>query len=123
MADYKLLDGDNNVIKKVSISDEDVNNYIGLEIAGITITSVEEIVTELSNEELSNKNRNIRDSLLQETDWIISRYKEQQDNISIDSSEDTSDKYQEWLNYRQDLRDISQQDSWPTDITWPTKPT
>lgn len=123
MANYKLLDGDNNVIKEVSISDEDVNNYIGLEIAGITITSVEEIVTEPSNEELSNKNRNIRDNLLQETDWIISRYKEQQDNTSIDSSEDTSDKYQEWLNYRQDLRDISQQDSWPTDITWPTKPT
>jgi len=51
--------------------------------------------------------RNERDSLIAETDWWA-----------------TSDRTMtvEQTAYRQALRDITNQEGFPTDITWPTKP-
>lgn len=35
----------------------------------------------------------------------------------------TEEKRQEWVLYRQQLRDIPQQQGFPTDVIWPTMPT
>jgi len=53
--------------------------------------------------------RNKRNKLLKETDWLFLS------DITI-SNED------EWKSYRQDLRDIPQQDGFPDEVIWPTKP-
>lgn len=49
-----------------------------------------------------------RDALLQETDWMV--------------LSDTQEVSQEWLDYRQALRDVPTQSGFPENVTWPTKP-
>lgn len=56
--------------------------------------------------------RKERTRLLSETDWVITKYIERKENIP-----------QEWLDYRQELRDIPQQTGFPWNVTWPTIPT
>ena len=51
--------------------------------------------------------RSKRDNLLAETDWCA--------NSDVIMSDDMA-------TYRQALRDITDQDGFPTNITWPTKP-
>lgn len=53
--------------------------------------------------------RNKRNKLLKETDWLFLS------DVEILNSE-------EWKKYRQDLRDVPQQDSFPNKIIWPIKP-
>ena len=55
--------------------------------------------------------RSKRDSLLQDTDWIVIKAYERNDNIPA-----------EWEMYRQALRDITSQEGFPYSVTWPTKP-
>jgi len=55
--------------------------------------------------------RNRRDSLLQETDWVVIMHTEKGTNIPMD-----------WEVYRQALRDITAQAGFPYEVTWPTKP-
>jgi hypothetical protein len=55
--------------------------------------------------------RQIRNKLLQETDWV-----------SIKAKDDGEDVPTDWKTYRQALRDITTQDGFPHNITWPTKP-
>ena len=57
---------------------------------------------------LSTKARAQRDRLLAETDWMV--------------LSDSPAPSQDWLDYRQALRDIPAQGEFPTTITWPTKP-
>lgn len=52
--------------------------------------------------------RKRRDAMLAETDWT------QVSDAPVDQ--------EAWATYRQELRDITTQDGFPTDITWPTKP-
>jgi len=52
-----------------------------------------------------------RDRLLTETDWVITMHKELGTNIPA-----------AWKTYRQALRDITTQEGFPNDITWPEKP-
>lgn len=52
-----------------------------------------------------------RKELLMETDWYILRKLETGVEVP-----------QEILDYRQALRDISQQQHYPNDVVWPTKP-
>lgn len=61
--------------------------------------------------------RKQRDELLAESDWVTVKAIDQnaQDNLGIQVP-------QVWLDYRQALRDISTQGSFPHDIIWPTKP-
>lgn len=53
--------------------------------------------------------RTQRDKLLQETDWTQNR--------DVTLSNDI-----EWVAYRQELRDITLQEGFPHNITWPEKP-
>lgn len=53
--------------------------------------------------------RSKRFSLLQESDWT------QYNDVVLPNKD-------EWAAYRQALRDITNQDGWPTNIVWPIKP-
>ena len=55
--------------------------------------------------------RNKRDNLLKETDWVA--IKAFETGIAVDEAMAT---------YRQALRDIPQQEGFPNSINWPTKP-
>ena len=57
---------------------------------------------------LSTRVRMQRDVLLQETDWMV---------LSDSSEANTA-----WLDYRQALRDVPQQNTFPNVVSWPTKP-
>jgi len=52
--------------------------------------------------------RSKRDGLLYDTDWMM--------------FSDTPTPSQEWLDYRRALRDVTDQATFPTSVTWPTKP-
>lgn len=52
-----------------------------------------------------------RNKLLAETDWT------QLPDVPLSDS-----KKIEWATYRQALRDLTAQEGWPTNITWPKKP-
>ena len=70
-------------------------------------------VAPCSDEERSNyligNAKSDRAALLRQTDWIA--------NGDVRLVNQT-----EWLQYRQDLRDITLQPGYPEDITWPTRP-
>ena len=61
-----------------------------------------------TEEQLAARARSERDRLLKESDWT------QVPDAPVDQ--------QAWKDYRQALRDVPQQDGFPTDINWPTKP-
>lgn len=65
-------------------------------------------INQYGTEELLFNVRRVRDALLRETDYAV--------------LSDTTAASSEMLAYRQALRDIPQQASFPTSITWPTKP-
>lgn len=64
-----------------------------------------------TNEQLAAKIKDQRNLLLNETDWVVARAFEQQQDIPS-----------EWKDYRQALRDITLQPNFPTQINWPDKP-
>jgi hypothetical protein len=55
--------------------------------------------------------RKKRDALIKESDWRVIRATETGVAMS-----------QDWTDYRQALRDISNQDRFPVSINWPTEP-
>lgn len=57
----------------------------------------------------SSEVRAARDKLLTESDWIVARSYEQ--GVPVP---------QEWVAYRQALRDITQQPEFPWEVVWPT---
>jgi len=61
-----------------------------------------------SEEQLAAQARSQRDTLLSQSDWT------QVPDAPVDQTA--------WAEYRQALRDVPQQNGFPTDITWPTKP-
>lgn len=67
--------------------------------------------TIVSDLELSAQERAKRDILLSDSDWT-----------QLTDSQLTDAKKTEWATYRQSLRDVPSQSSFPTTITWPTKP-
>ena len=60
---------------------------------------------------LSSTVRNNRDRFLTETDWVVVKHNELGTPIP-----------QEWLDYRQALRDITEQSGFPDNVEWPTAP-
>jgi len=62
-------------------------------------------------EQASESARNQRDRLLTETDWVVVKHNELDAPIP-----------QEWLDYRQALRDIPLQTGFPDNVEWPQEP-
>ena len=76
------------------------------------VHSVEEQESEYRtriDEQAEESVRTQRDKLLEECDWTQSR------DVLLDNDSD-------WTSYRQELRDITLQDGFPYNVTWPTKP-
>jgi hypothetical protein len=71
---------------------------------------MEPVAPVTTDEEWWKLYRDKRNTILTQTDWIVTKYTEQNQPIP-----------QEWIDYRQALRDITSQ-SLPN-IVWPTKPT
>ena len=61
-----------------------------------------------SEQQLAAQARSQRDALLSQSDWT------QVPDAPVD--------HQAWADYRQALRDVPEQEGFPTDINWPTKP-
>jgi|TARA_R100000479_G_C6365222_1_gene194655 hypothetical protein len=59
----------------------------------------------------ADKIRSDRDQFLAECDWTV-----------LPDSPLTTEKKTEWQTYRQALRDITDSESFPHNVTWPTKP-
>jgi len=55
--------------------------------------------------------RSQRDMLLASTDWVVIKAQETGASVAL-----------EWATYRQALRDITAQEGFPHNVTWPTKP-
>ena len=75
-------------------------------------------VTEKTTEEITDydnavasDSRATRNRLLSETDWVSIKARELGQTIP-----------QDWYDYRGDLRQIPEQEGFPHNITWPTKP-
>lgn len=75
----------------------------------ITEKSIEEI--NAYDSFVSQEVRNKRNKLLQETDWVVTK-----------STELSTPIPNEWIYYRQELRNIPEQVSFPYHIIWPIKP-
>ena len=80
-----------------------------IEVIGGLPTLVETPEIPPTFEELSNMNRNIRDQLLSSCDWVV-------------LSDSPLSGNQDWLDYRQTLRDITTQGGFPETVVWPTEP-
>jgi hypothetical protein len=55
--------------------------------------------------------RMVREGLIQASDYIVLMY-----------TEKGADVPQNWVDYRQALRDVPEQSGFPTDVIWPTHP-
>ena len=86
-------------------------------VQGWTVTTMTAEEKAAKDAESAEAARQHRDALLQESDWVTVKAVDQnaQDNLGIQVP-------QVWLDYRQALRDITDQDGWPYNVTWPDKP-
>jgi len=64
-----------------------------------------------------------RDEKLAAAQWIIDRHRDQVDDTEYTTPDITAAKYQEWLEYKQALRDIPQDYTEAESVEWPTEPT
>jgi len=80
---------------------------------GVTVTkaSQEEAYTATKDAEAATTARATRDGLIASCDWMAIKAFEGGTTVST-----------EWATYRQALRDVSAQEGFPNDITWPEKP-
>jgi hypothetical protein len=67
-------------------------------------------VEQLPQDQAEANIRTYRDYLLQNSDWIVSKCYELGEPVPTD-----------WATYRQALRDITLQEGFPYNVTWPTK--
>lgn len=68
-------------------------------------------IKELSQISAEENIRSHRNNLINGTDWIVTYHTEKGTPIP-----------QEWLDYRQALRDVTLQEGFPFDVVWPTIP-
>lgn len=78
---------------------------IGWSYSSGLFTAPEQAVSE---EDLAVSARNRRDMLLRESDWAV---------LTDAPTDKTA-----WQAYRQELRDVPQQEGFPNSINWPTEP-
>lgn len=89
----------------IHVSQADVNGY-----DTVVYVAWDDAMIAARENSLAIEMRNIRNKLLTETDWIHLPDTPKLANVS------------EWETYRQALRDITGQETFPTTINWPTKP-
>ena len=77
----------------------------------VTKASQEEAYTATKDAEAATAARATRDGLIASCDWMAIKAFEAGTAVST-----------EWATYRQALRDVSAQEGFPNDITWPEKP-
>ena len=65
-------------------------------------------------ENLGAQMRSIRDSMLQAVEWRVTRHRDEME-LGMEPTEPIAPL----LQYIQDLRDVPQQEGFPTDIIWP----
>ena len=71
-----------------------------------------------SDEEVASRVRAERDALIDEVEWRIQRY-QQQSALGIETT-DSAEDYAAILAYVQELRDITGQEGFPHEVTFPT---
>lgn len=76
-----------------------------------------ENLPEPTDEELAEQVRSKRDSLIEEVEWRIQRH-QQQSALGIETN-DSAEAYQSILEYVQELRDITEQEGFPKEVTFP----
>ena len=86
-------------------------DYVDEEGVTVTKASQEEAYTTTKNAEAALAARNTRDGLIASCDWMAIKAFEAGTTVGT-----------EWATYRQALRDVSAQEGFPNDITWPTQP-
>lgn len=79
--------------------------------AGVLVDYAPPPIQPDSTEVLSARARALRDALLAECDWA-----------AIRAAEIGEPMPEQWLAYRQELRDITKQPGFPTQIDWPERP-
>jgi hypothetical protein len=80
-------------------------------------TSINEYLTKMNEPNVSDIDlalyaRKARNELIQNTDWT-----------QLPDNGLTQEKREEWTNYRQALRVLTEQSGFPRSIVWPTVPT
>jgi hypothetical protein len=68
-------------------------------------------VEPLPTVQAENAIKSERNRLLSESDWVVTKALETQTAV-----------HQDWLEYRQQLRDVTNQANYPFDVQWPNKP-
>lgn len=86
-------------------------DYVDEEGVTVTKASQEEAYTANKDAEAATTARATRDGLIASCDWMAIKAFEGGTTVSA-----------EWATYRQALRDVSAQEGFPNDITWPEKP-
>jgi hypothetical protein len=78
-----------------------------------TVTVADKTADEVASDTdaLSSKLRRQRDNLLSGSDWIVTMHTEIGTDIPV-----------QWKTYRQALRDITAQETFPQSVVWPTEP-
>ena len=85
--------------------------WLSTDIPQPTDAEIEAEVARLIAEQPKKEVRAHRDRLLTETDWVVVKHNELGAPIP-----------QEWLDYRQALRDITEQSGFPDNVEWPQEP-
>ena len=86
-------------------------DYVDEEGVTVTKASQEEAYTATKDTAAALAARNTRDGLIASCDWMAIKAFEAGTTVGT-----------EWATYRQALRDVSAQEGFPNDITWPTQP-
>ena len=86
-------------------------DYVDEDNVTVTKASQEEAYTARKDAEAATAARAERDKLIASCDWMAIKAFEGGTTVSA-----------EWATYRQALRDVSAQEGFPNDITWPEKP-
>lgn len=73
----------------------------------------------VTEKDVADTVRSMRDEKLDECQWYVNRHVEQ---MEIGTTTLTQEQYKELLAYRQALRDVPQQESFPNEVDWPVRP-
>lgn len=98
------------IYKWESASNKNIASLIGNSITDTYVAPVEPVV-EVQEVDLELQIRRERNSLLKSSDWT-----------QLADADLTETEKANWRTYRQELRDVTEQLTFPEEIVWPTKP-